>query len=60
MTDQTTHISTQAAARSATLIPGVVALLLGFFLLYGVGFAQPDALHNAAHDSRHAFSAPCH
>ena len=34
--------------------------LLGVFLLIGVGFAQPDILHNAAHDARHAFAFPCH
>jgi cobalt transporter subunit CbtB len=34
--------------------------LFGVFLLYGVGFASPEAIHNAAHDSRHAFTFPCH
>jgi cobalt transporter subunit CbtB len=29
-------------------------------MLYGVGFAGPQALHNAAHDGRHAFAFPCH
>lgn len=38
----------------------VVAGLLGVFMIYGVGFAQPSALHNAAHDGRHAFTFPCH
>ncbi|HMB75371.1 MAG TPA: CbtB domain-containing protein [Kiloniellaceae bacterium] len=38
----------------------VVAALLGVFLLWGVGFAQPQVLHNAAHDARHAFAFPCH
>ena len=41
-------------------VPVVLALLLGAFLLYGAGFAHPEALHNAAHDSRHAFAFPCH
>jgi len=35
-------------------------MLLGAFILYGVGFAGPAALHNAAHDVRHAFTFPCH
>lgn len=34
--------------------------LIGLFLLYGVGFAHPEAIHNAAHDTRHAASFPCH
>jgi len=40
--------------------PAVFALLLGVFILYGVGFAGPLVLHNAAHDVRHAFAFPCH
>ena len=38
----------------------VLAMLLGAFILYGVGFAGPAVLHNAAHDVRHAFTFPCH
>ena len=48
-------LSTQE--RAAT---GVVALLLGVFLLYGVAFAHAHVLHNAAHDTRHAITVPCH
>ena len=36
------------------------AALFGVFILFGVGFAEPSLLHNAAHDSRHAISLPCH
>lgn len=36
------------------------AMLLGSFLLFGAGFAQPEAIHNAAHDGRHSFAFPCH
>jgi cobalt transporter subunit CbtB len=51
-----------AAPRTATArrTAGLVALLLGMFLIYGVGFAQPAALHDAAHDGRHSFAFPCH
>ncbi len=38
----------------------VVAALIGVFILFGVGLAQPETLHNAAHDARHAFAFPCH
>jgi cobalt transporter subunit CbtB len=38
----------------------VLVAMLGVFLLYGAGFAQPEALHNAAHDARHAFAFACH
>ncbi|GAB4235981.1 MAG: CbtB-domain containing protein [Methyloligellaceae bacterium] len=39
---------------------GIVAAIAGLFLLYGVGFAHSDILHNAAHDTRHAITVPCH
>ena len=36
--------------------------LLGLGLLFLVGFTlgPQNALHNAAHDTRHAFTFPCH
>lgn len=40
--------------------PVVVAVMLGVGLIYGVGFAGSSVLHDAAHDSRHSFSFPCH
>lgn len=36
------------------------AALLGTFLVIGVGLTNADTLHSAAHDTRHAFSFPCH
>jgi len=50
----------QALTRTAVVLPAVLAALLGLFILYGVGFAQPNLIHNAAHDSRHALTFPCH
>lgn len=38
----------------------LAAALLGTFLVYGVGLANSDTMHNAAHDGRHAFAFPCH
>ena len=40
--------------------PAVWAVLLGALIIFSVGFAQPQALHDAAHDARHAVSFPCH
>ena len=37
-----------------------VAVLLGTLVVLGVGFLPMDAVHNAAHDTRHSFSFPCH
>ncbi|MCF6321545.1 MAG: CbtB-domain containing protein [Rhizobiaceae bacterium] len=39
---------------------GLFALFFGAFLLYFTVFAQASVLHNAAHDTRHAITAPCH
>lgn len=38
----------------------VSAFLLGMAILYGAGFVQTSAVHNAAHDMRHAIGFPCH
>jgi len=48
----------QSAATTA--LAAIVAILLGSFLVYGVGFASPSTIHNAAHDGRHSFAFPCH
>jgi cobalt transporter subunit CbtB len=47
-------------SRTAVLLSAGIAALLGFVILYGVGFAGPDRIHNAAHDSRHSINTPCH
>jgi cobalt transporter subunit CbtB len=48
------------AAIGAVRWPALVALALGLALVFGAGFASPAALHNATHDTRHAFGLPCH
>jgi cobalt transporter subunit CbtB len=56
--------STTTAAASArrvyALLPALAAAFLGMFLLWGVGFAGPAVIHNAAHDARHSAAFPCH
>jgi cobalt transporter subunit CbtB len=47
-------------AQSAVLGPAIAMILLGTFVLFGVALAGPEILHNAAHDTRHAFAFPCH
>ena len=49
-----------ADARSNKLTAVVLGLLLGTFLILGVGFANSSTIHNAAHDTRHSVSFPCH
>jgi len=65
MTTQSgTHQSTLTAAaggeRAQVRNAALMALLIGAALVFTVGFASPAALHNAAHDTRHALSFPCH
>jgi cobalt transporter subunit CbtB len=39
---------------------GIAAILLGFVFIGVTGFAHPEAIHDAAHNTRHAISFPCH
>ncbi|MFM8859234.1 MAG: CbtB-domain containing protein [Methylocystis sp.] len=48
------------AAKIETLKSSLLAVLLGAILIYGVGFTEIEGVHDAAHDSRHALSFPCH
>lgn len=54
------YVSAPATTRTSPLVTAAVLGLLGSLFIFGVGFAQPDALHNAAHDGRHTFFFPCH
>lgn len=47
-------------ARTDALRAGLVAMLLGIVFLGVAGFAHYPAIHDAAHDTRHAVSFPCH
>ena len=40
--------------------PAILALAFGILIVYGAGFSYPSVLHNATHDTRHAFGLPCH
>lgn len=60
MSDQVLKASIAAQHIAQRALPVCVLATLGVFLLFGVGFAQPDVLHNAAHDGRHSFAFPCH
>ncbi len=48
------------ARRAEAIRPAIWAALLGALVIFFVGFAQPQALHDAAHDTRHAAAFPCH
>jgi cobalt transporter subunit CbtB len=46
--------------RHTRLWSAVTAIVLGFALLYVVGFAGAVAIHDAAHDARYSLNFPCH
>ncbi|MEG6508922.1 CbtB domain-containing protein [Methyloligella sp. 2.7D] len=57
-----TYNSTAAASseRSQVIIAATIALVFGLGLVFTTGFAHSSSIHNAAHDTRHALSFPCH
>ena len=56
---QTAHTPT-SAIDSNTIAQAVLAMALGLFIVGVVGFSHISAIHNAAHDVRHANAFPCH
>lgn len=55
-----TVIRATASVRTETIAGAAMAAVLGVFLIWGVGFSQAEAFHNAAHDTRHSNAFPCH
>ena len=65
-----TEISVKAVAAGVAKVKvpsehitlGAVMLIAGTLLIFAVGFAEGAGgfLHNAAHDTRHAVTIPCH
>ncbi len=56
----TTTLSTDRPARAGALAAATLAFAFGAGLVFFTGFAGAGTLHNAAHDTRHALSFPCH
>ena len=59
-TGQTIVAPSVALGATAARWPALAAAFLGLFLIFGVGFAGPSLIHNAAHDVRHINAFPCH
>lgn len=59
-TTQTAATAATEQTRSTVVATAAFAMLFGIFLVYGAGFANSQIVHDAVHDSRHAFSFPCH
>lgn len=60
MNAQVQTAQTVSRSLSQRLVAGVLALFIGLTLVVGVGFASDMAVHNGAHDTRHALGFPCH
>jgi len=57
----TTATETLTRGRSAAELRPILAIAaLGLGILLFAGFAQIEAVHNATHDTRHAFGFACH
>lgn len=56
----TTLVQTRTLSLSARLLAGALTLVFGLTLIGGIGFASDMAVHNGAHDTRHAIGFPCH
>ena len=54
--------TSDAGVSTRRMTAAVQMVLTGAVLIFTVGFAQGSGgfLHNAAHDTRHAASFPCH
>jgi cobalt transporter subunit CbtB len=60
---QVTAIQATAAPHakvSSDVVAIAFAALMGVGLLFVGGFVQASALHDVAHDQRHAIAFPCH
>ena len=49
-------VSTSVSKRSQIF----AAAILGLTIVFAVGLLPMDAVHNAAHDTRHSAAFPCH
>lgn len=50
----------QTTITQSRRVIAMATLLFGFGLVFLTGFANSAAVHNAAHDTRHAMAFPCH
>lgn len=52
--------ATTATATTIGILPIALAALIGLGIVAVTGHVQAGALHDAAHDMRHATGFPCH
>lgn len=54
------HSLATQVSLSQRMAIAIGASLLGLCLVYFAGFSHIEAVHNAAHDTRHSAAFPCH
>ena len=59
-TGNTTDKISSTATLSQRLTAAIFTSILGASLVYFAGFSHIEAVHNAAHDTRHSAAFPCH
>ncbi len=56
----TAAVTIRTAATASTKLIAALAVAAGLGIVFVTGFSNSAALHNAAHDYRHAMAFPCH
>ncbi|MHA3735327.1 CbtB domain-containing protein [Pseudomonas sp. Eth.TT006] len=59
-TGSTTAKISSTSTLTQRLTAAIFASILGAGLVYFAGFSHIEAVHNAAHDTRHSAAFPCH
>ncbi|AYF88698.1 CbtB-domain containing protein [Pseudomonas sp. JS3066] len=54
------HSAASSSTLTQRLVLAIGASLVGLSLVYFAGFSHIEAVHNAAHDTRHSAAFPCH
>ncbi|SEQ12171.1 cobalt transporter subunit CbtB [Faunimonas pinastri] len=52
--------SKPATRAASTTMQALFAILFGALIIGVAGFSHIEAVHNAAHDTRHSNAFPCH
>ena len=51
---------TRSVAVAGSKTASILAMFLGTSFIFLIGFSHVEAVHNAAHDTRHSSAFPCH
>jgi cobalt transporter subunit CbtB len=58
--DAVTGASSRPLEVAGTRVAALIAAALGALVIWVVGFSHVEAVHSAAHDTRHSNAFPCH